>query len=207
MVYSITEDTANDIWVESSGPLHRIRNFKVEEEFPSAQVPSALRVVADPRKGIWLGLTNGDLARYQDGRTETFHFQHTLKTRVEHLAVNPDGSVLGATGDGLVGWRNGKQVTLTARNELPCDITYDSILDSQGDLWIYAQCGLIEINKEELRNWWDHPDAKVQSRLFDVFDGAQPGRAPFGGATRSPDGKLWFASGSVLQTIVLIIWR
>jgi ligand-binding sensor domain-containing protein/signal transduction histidine kinase len=201
MVYSITEDTANNIWVESSGPLHRIRNFKVDEEFPSAQVPSALRVVADPKKGIWLGLTNGDLARYQDGRTETFHFQHTLKTKVEHLAVNPDGSVLGATGDGLVGWRNGKQVTLTARNGLPCDITYDSILDSQGDLWIYAQCGLIEIKKEELRNWWDHPQAKVQSRLFDVFDGAQPGRAPFGGATRSPDGKLWFASGLVLQTV------
>jgi signal transduction histidine kinase/streptogramin lyase len=201
MVYSITEDTENNIWVESPGPLTRIRDFKVDEEFPSPQMPAAFRVVADPRKGIWLGLVNGDLARYQDGRTETFRFQHTAKTRVEQLAVNPDGSVLGATAYGLVGWRGGKQVTLTTQNGLPCDLTYASILDDQGNLWIYAQCGLIEIQKEELQNWWEHPDTKLQPRLFDALDGAQPGRAPFNGVTRSPDGKLWFASGVVLQMI------
>jgi ligand-binding sensor domain-containing protein len=201
MVQSITEDTDNNIWVESPGPLTRIRDFKVEEELPSPQMPAAFRVVADPVKGIWLGLVNGDLARYQDGRTDTFHFQHTPKSKVEQLTVNPDGSVLGTTAYGLVGWRSGKQFTLTTQNGLPCDITYASILDDQGDLWIYAQCGLIEIKKEELQNWWDHPGAKIQLRLFDAFDGAQPGRAPFGGVTRSPDGKLWFASGVVLQTI------
>ena len=38
-------------------------------------------------------------------------------------------------------------------------------------------------------------------RDSDALDGAQPGRAPFGGVTRSPDGKLWFASGVVLQMI------
>jgi signal transduction histidine kinase/ligand-binding sensor domain-containing protein len=201
MVYSMTEDTENNIWVESSGPLHRIRDFKVEEEFPSPQMPAALRVVADPKKGIWLGLMNGDLARYQDGRTETFHFQHAVKSRVEQLTVNSDGSILGTTASGLVGWRSGKQVTLTTQNGLPCEITYDSILDAQGDLWIYMQCGLVEIKKADLQNWWDHPESQIQPRLFDVFDGAQPGRAPFSGATRSPDGKLWFASGVVLQTI------
>jgi len=201
MVFSITEDTDSNIWVDSSGPLSRIRDFKVEEEFPSPQMPAAFRVVADPGRGIWLGLLNGDLARYQDGRIETFHFQHTPKSRVEQLTVNPDGSVLGATAYGLVGWRNGKQVALTMQNGLPCDITYASILDDQGNLWIYMQCGLVEIKKADLQNWWDHPDLQIQPRLFDVFDGAQPGRAPFSGATRSPDGKLWFASGVVLQTI------
>ena len=201
MVYSIAEDTENNIWVESSGPLTRIRDFKVEEELPSAQVPAGYRVVADPKKGIWLGLVNGDLARYQDGQAEAFHFQHAVKSRVEQLTVNPDGSVLGTTASGLVGWRSGKQATLTMQNGLPCEIAYDSILDAQGDLWIYMQCGLVEIKKADLQNWWDHPDAKLQPRLFDVFDGAQPGRAPFSGATRSPDGKLWFASGVVLQTI------
>jgi len=201
MVYSITEDTDHNIWVESSGALSRIRDFKVEEEFPSEQVPPAFRVVADPKRGIWLGLVNGDLARYQDGRTETFHFQDAPQSRVEQVVVNPNGSVLGATAHGLVGRRNGKQMTLTTQNGLPCEITYASIFDTRGDLWIYAQCGLIKITKEELQNWWDHPDAKLEPRVFDAFDGAQPGRAPFGGATRSPGGRLWFASGVVLQTI------
>jgi signal transduction histidine kinase len=74
-------------------------------------------------------------------------------------------------------------------------------LDDQGNLWIYMQCGLVEIKNEELQNWWEHPDTKLQPRLFDALDGAQPGRAPFNGVTRSPDGKLWFASGVVLQMI------
>jgi ligand-binding sensor domain-containing protein len=39
MVYSITEDTENNIWVESSGPLTRIRDFKVEEEFRQPRCP------------------------------------------------------------------------------------------------------------------------------------------------------------------------
>ena len=151
MIYSITEDTDNNIWVKGAGPLIRIRDFKVEEEFSSAQVPSALRVVADPKRGVWLGLTNGDLARYQDGRTETFHFQHPSQTRVQQLTVNPDGSVLGATGDGLVGWRNGKQATLTKQNGLPCDIAYASILDDRGNLWIYMQCGLVEITRRNCK--------------------------------------------------------
>ena len=30
---------------------------------------------------------------------------------------------------------------------------------------------------------------------------SQPGRAPFAGAARSPDGRLWFANGDVLQMI------
>ena len=201
MVYSITEDTDNNIWAENSRALIRIRDFRVEEEFSSQQIPAAFRVVADPRGGIWLGLVNGDLARYRNGRTETFRYQHTPKSRVVQLSVNPDGSVLGATSYGLIGWRGGKQVTLTTQNGLPCEIAYASMLDDRGNLWIYMQCGLVEINSEELQAWWEHPDVKVQPRLFDVFDGAQPGLGPFGPATRSPDRKLWFASGVVLQAI------
>jgi len=41
----------------------------------------------------------------------------------------------------------------------------------------------------------------VQLKILDVFDGVQPGRAPFEGAARSPDGRLWFANGDVLQMI------
>jgi signal transduction histidine kinase len=41
----------------------------------------------------------------------------------------------------------------------------------------------------------------MQLKTFDAFDGVQPGYAPFGGAARSPDGRLWFANGVVLQMI------
>jgi ligand-binding sensor domain-containing protein len=204
MILGITEDVDGNIWVESKGPpmsLMRIQNLEVRAEFPAPQMPAARRVAADPEGGIWLGLINGDLARYRRGQTETFHFQHTPDSRVEQVSVNPDGSVLGATAFGLIGWRRGKQLTLTVRNGLPCDVVYAFISDLRGDLWLYTQCGLVEITGTELQKWWEHPDIVLQVRVFDAFDGVQPDRAPFGAAAKSPDGRLWFANGHLLQMI------
>jgi signal transduction histidine kinase len=173
----------------------------VQEEFPVPQMPAARKVAADPKGGIWLGLMNGDLARYRRGNTEIFPFKHGEDSRVNQLIVNSDGSVLGATPLGLVAWKEGKQQTLTVRNGLPCDVVYALIQDSHRALWLYTQCGLVEIADTEMQRWWAQPDIKVQLKTFDAFDGAQPGRAPFGGAARSPDGRLWFANGVVLQMI------
>jgi signal transduction histidine kinase/ligand-binding sensor domain-containing protein len=203
-VVGMTEDVDSNIWVETIGPprtLIRIHDLKVQEEFPVPQMPAARKVAADPEGGIWLGLMNGDLARYRHGKTETFNFKHGEDSRVNQLIVNSDGSVLGATPLGLVGWKDGKQQTLTVRNGLPCDSVYALITDIQGDLWLYTECGLVEIAGSEMQRWWAQPDITVQLRTFDSFDGVQPGRAPFGGAARSPDGRLWFANGAVLQMI------
>jgi ligand-binding sensor domain-containing protein len=204
VVVGMTEDVDNDVWLETIGPpraLIRIHDLKVQEGFPAPQMPVARKVAASPKGGIWLGLMNGDLARYQHSKTEVFPFRHGEDSRVNQLIVNSDGSVLGATPLGLVGWKEGKQQTLTVRNGLPCDSVYALITDSRGDLWLYTQCGLVDIAGTELQRWWRQPDIRVQARTFDAFDGVQPGRAPFGAAARSPDGRLWFANGVVLQMI------
>jgi hypothetical protein len=200
----MTEDVDNNIWVETTGPprtLSRIHDLKVQEEFPVPQMPAARKVAADPKGGIWLGLMNGDLARYQQGKTEIFPFKHGQDSRVNQLVVNSDGSVLGSTPLGVVAWKEGKQQTLTVRNGLPCDGVYALVEDSQHALWLYTPCGLVEIAGTELERWWAQPDITVQLRTFDAFDGVQPGRAPFDGAARSLDGRLWFANGVVLQMI------
>ena len=204
LVVGMTEDVDNDIWVETTGPprtLIRIHDLKDREEFPVPQLPAARKVAADPGGGIWLGLMNGDLARYRDGKTEIFSFKHGEDSRVNQLIVNPDGSVLGATPLGLVAWKEGKQQTLTVHNGLPCDSVYALIEDGLRSLWLYTECGLVEISGTEMQRWWANPDVTVQLKTFDAFDGAQPGRAPFEGAARSPDGRLWFANGVVLQMI------
>jgi signal transduction histidine kinase/streptogramin lyase len=204
LVVGMTEDVDNNIWVETTGPprtLIRIHDLKVQEEFPVPQMPAARKVAADPEGGIWLGLVNGDLARYRHGKTEIFPFKHGEDSRVNQLIVKSDGSVLGATPLGLVGWKEGKQQTLTIRNGLPCDRVYALVEDSQRALWLYTQCGLVEIGGTEMQRWWGQPDITVQLKTFDVFDGVQPGLAIFGGAARAPDGRLWFANGVVLQMI------
>ena len=204
LVTGMTEDVDNNIWVETIGPprtLSRIRDLKVQEAFPVPQMPAARKVAADPEGGIWLGLRNGDLARYRHGKTEVFPFKHEENSVVDQLIVTSDGSVLGATPVGVIGWKEGKQQTLTIRNGLPCDAVNALIEDGQRNLWLYTQCGLVEIAGVEMQRWWGQTDIRLQPKTFDAFDGVQPGGAPFGAAARSPDGRLWFANGVALQMI------
>jgi signal transduction histidine kinase/streptogramin lyase len=204
MIVGITEDVSNNIWVESKGPpmtLMRIENFRVREEFPAPQTPAARRIAPDPSGGLWLGLMNGDLARFNEGRTEIFEFENHPDSRVEQMTVNEDGSVLAATASGLRGWKRGRLSTLMVRNGLPCDVAYGLVIDDRANLWIYLGCGLIEVSSAELQDWWNDPDFVVHPRIFDAKDGAQPERAAFGSAARSSDGRLWFANWAALQMI------
>jgi ligand-binding sensor domain-containing protein/signal transduction histidine kinase len=204
VVAGITEDVDNNVWIETIGPprtLIHVRDFKVREMFPVPKMPAARKLAADPAGGIWLGLMNGDLARYRHGETEIFHFNRREDSRVNQLLVTSDGSVLGATAVGLIGWRKEKQQTLGSRNGLPCEGVFSFVFDNQDALWLYTQCGLIQIQSTELKKWWEISDVSLQLKIFDRFDGVQPGLAPFDAATKSPDGRLWFANGVVLQMI------
>jgi signal transduction histidine kinase/ligand-binding sensor domain-containing protein len=204
MAVGITEDSEHNIWVEATGrpgALLLIQDFKVRKEFPPPEVPLARRIVADPRGGIWLGLMTGDLARYRDGQINTFSFGDHPKSPVMALMVSSDGSILGATGFGVVGWKDGKKQTLDVRNGLPCKAVNGLIADDAGNLWLYAQCGLIKIGNDQMQLWWEHPDRKLTLRVFDTFEGVQPGLGQFNNSTKTPDGRLWFANGNVVQVI------
>jgi len=204
VIVDISEDIDNSIWLETIGPprtLIRIRDFKVQEQFPAPGMPAARQVAADPEGGIWLGLRNGDLAHYRNGHADVIAFRHSPDLQVQQLIVNSDGSVLGATAFGLIGWKQGKKQTLTSENGLPCNSVFTLILDKTGALWLFTQCGLVQIANAELKKWWEHPDIVLKMRVLDQFDGVQPGLAPFQKAARTPDGRLWFANSVVLQMI------
>jgi len=205
-VRAMTEDVDGSIWVATSNAnqtrrrLLHIQDLRIREEISSPQLPLANTLAADPQGGVWLGFASGGLARYRDGQMEFFSLNRSGP--VHGLLVNSDASVLAATTSGLVGWQNGRVQSLTVRNGLPCDIIYALIFDRKASLWLYAACGLIAIPNAELQRWWKSPDTTVESRLLDVFDGAQPMSTPFRpNASQSPDGRLWFANQSVVQMI------
>ena len=60
---------------------------------------------------------------------------------------------------------------------------------------------MVEFPDSELQRWWANPDAIVQNRVYDTFDGAQPNIGSFNPAAYSPDGRVWFASGVVVQMV------
>jgi signal transduction histidine kinase len=160
-------------------------------------------MASDPHDGIWLGLTNGDLLRYRHGQVETFPPNPGAHARkFEALMANADGSVLGATDEGLVVWKAGVRNLLSARNGLPCDDIYAFTQDDAGNWWFYTKCGVIKISNSELEKWWAQPASSVNVQLFDVFDGAQPGPTKMQPKpTTSIDGRLWFANDSIVQMV------
>ena len=204
-VIAITEDRTHNIWAEvlgSPGKLLRIQGREVREELSEPRMPAATSLAADPQDGIWLGLVDGDLARYRQGRLETFSAGSATKSRVRQILVQPDGSVFVATSSGLTEWKDGRLQTLTSKNGRPCNSLYGLVSDNSNALWLYAQCGLLRVADTELRKWWNGVNAGVMADTFDVFDGARPWSPNFEPHTsRSPDGRLWFANNYVVQMI------
>jgi len=203
VVTAITEDLDHNIWAATTQPaLFRIQDFEVREEIAPPRIPRVLSLAADPKDGIWLGLTNGDLARYRRAQLEILPTSRPVKHPISNLLVDPDGATWGVTQDGLFQWKEGKEEILNSYNGLPCDNVFALVKDNREALWLDAQCGILVIEGSELNRWWQQPDVKLNVRTLDVFDGAQPGLTNFRPeVSKSPDGRLWFANENILQMV------
>jgi PAS domain S-box-containing protein len=207
IVVAMAEDIDHNVWASvirnPPGRPARLICFR-DGRFIKEVSDQGLDVVslaADPQSGLWLGLIQGGLARYRNDQVQVFPLKDA-NARVSQVLANSDGSVLAATNHGLVERRGDSQHTLDGNNGLPCNRIYALVIDKHSDLWLYAECGLIEIKSDDLERWREHPDLKVKFDLFDTFDGAQPYLPPFRPvATRSNDGRLWFANDTVAQMI------
>jgi PAS domain S-box-containing protein len=205
LVLGLTEDVDGNIWAECKDAherrLLRIRDFNVREQFSQPQVPKAKAIVADPKGGIWLGAVTGELTFFRDGIAHTSPLKLKRGSWAYQIAVDPDGSVITASDDGLVMLRAGKVQHLGKENGLPCDGANGFAVDDNRNLWLASPCGFIEISASDVQRWWTHPETIVQARVFGPLDGSRPGRVSFNPAAKSPDGRLWFVNGVVLQMI------
>jgi signal transduction histidine kinase/ligand-binding sensor domain-containing protein len=203
VVTAIAEDVDHNIWAATTQPaLFRIQDLAVREEIQPPRIPRVLSLAADPKDGIWLGLTNGSIARYQHGRLDTVTTNRPGSFSVRNLLIDADGSAWWVTQEGLFRWKEGRVENLTSHNGLPCDDIFALVRDSQGSLWLDTQCGLVAIDSVELERWWHQPDRKLRVKTLDVFDGVQPGLTNFRPeVSRAPDGKLWFANENILQVV------
>ena len=204
MVMAMVEDVDGNLWAECRGDpskLVRIRDLQVREVFPKSQVPLGSRLASDPHGGIWI-VGSKDLALFRNGKVETkVSLGATGSPLHRHIVVQADGSVLLGTENGLVGWRNGKLQRMTTRNGLPCDFIIAFAQDKAQNWWLYTRCGVVQLSDKDLQRWWTNPETAVQSSLYDAFDGAQPNIGSFNAAATTPDGKVWFSSGVVVQMV------
>ena len=204
---AITEDANHTIWALT--PHHELFRVKDQTAYLVISVSSDNRptgyLAPDHKGGLWIGSLNGTLTYYRDGQTSTISIpaQGSEFTLMD-LAVDSDDSLLLSTSEGLFRWDNQHWQVLNHRNGIPEGAVFTAIRDDVGALWLYAQRGLVRITKAEYDRWLGHSDRKLQTEVFDKFDGLRP-RLTFlplqPMSTKTRDGKLWFAASDVLQMI------
>jgi len=202
-VFAITEDIRNSIWVRAGKSLYRIEDLQVVEEFNSPEISTDFTLAANPKGGIVMGLVNGDLLFYQDGVTRTYPSSETGNTaQIRDLIVDKDGSVWATNVNELIRLKDGKRQRLSTANGFPCDGVFALVKDASEAIWLYTRCGMVAIEKPELDRWWTNPGSHITYKQIDEFDGVEPGLTPLKPqAVRTPDGRLWFVNGRILEML------
>jgi len=202
--HSIAEDSAGDLWIcQDQGLFHLLRG-SVVEQIPWARLGRqglALAVTADRlHGGLWLGFSEGGVAYFKDGQVRALYgaADGLGEGRVNGVQFDRDGTLWAATEGGLSQVKNGRIVTLSGQNGLPCDAVNWMMEDDARSVWLYTACGLVRIARPELHAWVENPKRKIQATVFDNSEGLRfvalrGGLSPRFG--KSPDGRLWYASG------------
>ncbi|HEU4769038.1 MAG TPA: two-component regulator propeller domain-containing protein [Pyrinomonadaceae bacterium] len=215
-VVAIAQDTEKTLWFanEHAG-LFEVSGEKVVQQIPWSRLGRNDHVsvmAADPKGGIWLGFFLGGVVYYNDGQVRASYStaNGVPAGRVSDLYFEPDGALWIATQGGLSRYKNGRFVTLTAENGLPCDGVHWVKEDDARSFWLYTPCGLVRVARTELAAWANAVDhdvnakPKVWATLFDSSDGVRviaSGNHFSPQVARSTDGKLWFSPGDGLSLI------
>lgn len=205
VILGMTEDVDHAVWALALGKSTKavaIRNGAIIDEIPLPHVRISGAIMADPRQGIWLGISDEGLVRYAGDQKEILSTKDLQNPVIRNLLIDSDGSIWAGSTQGLIHWNHRARSLLNSRNGLPCDSIYTLIKDNANTLWMSASCGFIGIADSELRRWQRDPHASVKARLLDSFDGAQPAYTPFRPhASKAPDGRLWFTNSYTVQVI------
>ena len=200
MVVGMIEDIDGNIWAECSAvreSLYGSAISRCKKEFSASQVPPGRISLRIRREEFGSALAKESLRAFANGALQKYQIplRRARLRSTNQIIAEADGSVLAAFDDGLVGLRQGKAQRMTTKNGLPCDTIYSFIQDKEKRWWLNTQCGVVEFSDSELQRWWANPDAVIQTRLYDVLDGARPSaRLPFNSAASSPDGRVWFVN-------------
>jgi len=198
----LTADSAGNIWITNTeSGLYRFRGRELVEYFPWAKLgirgASSNPLVMDTvNGGLWLGSWGGGVVYFKDSQVRASYGPDAGlgAGRVNSVQVDSNGALWAGTDGGLSRIKNGRVITLTSKNGLPCDSALDVLEDDAHSLWVSMACGLVRIARPELDAWVADPQRRIQATVFDNSDGVRShgiwGATPH--VAKTADGKLWF---------------
>ena len=200
VVFSITGDGAGNIWISHQEGLFQLVQTRVVERIPWARLgrrePASALMHDAMKGGLWLGFRDGGVAYFRDGRIGASYegSEGLTPGMVRGFYVDRKRNLWAATVGGLSGIQDGRVLTLTSRNGLPCDMVHWMMEDDADSVWLYLACGLVRIARAEFDAWASDPKQQIRTTVFDSSDGVKALGLPFGysSVVAKADGKIWF---------------
>jgi signal transduction histidine kinase/ligand-binding sensor domain-containing protein len=201
VVHSITGDSAGNLWMSHQEGLFHLLEARLVERIPWAKLgrrEPATAVLHDARQGgLWLGFRDGGVAYFNDGQISASYAaaEGLGEGMIRSFYPDASGSLWAATDGGLSRIKDGRVLTLSSRNGLPCNTVHWMMEDDTHSVWLYTACGLVRIARSELDAWASNPKQTIQAAVFDSSDGVSSHLYPGGysaNVAKSADGKLWF---------------
>jgi len=212
-VHYITGDKAGNLWLSEQKSLMQLVDGRLVERIPWSQLgPDEIaEVLLSSREpgGVWLGFwAGGRLSYFKDGQIRRSYTaaDGLGEGNVPDLQLDRYGALWAATQDGgLSRLKDGRIVTLTTRNGLPCNAIHWALEDDDGSFWLYTTCGLVRISRSEMDAWIADPKHRIQTTVWDSTDGVRlrsSAASAYGPrVAKSTDGKLWFVTGEGVQIV------
>lgn len=173
---------------------------------PDVSAPEVCAIARDPAGATWCGFAHGGLARVAEGRVTHFREADGLASdAVTCLLAEPDGTVWVGTADrGVSRFKDGRFATVGPEHGLVDNAICAIVDDGRGCLWLSTHHGIQRIDKGALNRCADGSSPVFSSQVYDRSDGLPIIEFTSGFqsvAGRTPDGRLWFASGKGLVSV------
>jgi signal transduction histidine kinase/ligand-binding sensor domain-containing protein len=208
MVARMAEDQQGTVWISTFTTqlddtiLSFVRpNERVAHRFITRLGMSNV-TIPDVHSGIWILDRSGNIAHISGGEVQVQQNQLLQQKHPLGMMQDPGGTLYIWCREGLLLIRGAEGRFIADPQLAACQI-HQSIFDLGGNLWAGGKCGLLRIQKREVEGWWSQLNAIPQPRLLiEGRDGYDVNWGEFSPTiSRSPDGKLWFATKSGLQMV------
>jgi ligand-binding sensor domain-containing protein len=173
--YAITTDPTGSAWFSSRwGGLFRwadgaLAGFESNQDIAHRV---GLSTLTDTSGRIWIGFTDGSIARHENGRFTAYAQKDTFGTdRAAAIYEDESHNIwVGANGS-LSQFQNGRFLTVSSKDGFPSDNVTAILGDDEGLLWLGVGSGLLRLNKDEFNRATADPSHRIQYALYDVSDG------------------------------------
>ena len=201
-VRTIGFDAEGRLWAIGEG-LDRLEDGKLVRirQRPQLCDPSNVNYMHLMKDGSMLvGTASGMMRVHTDGRSECFKETEVLaRNDIRNIYEDEQGTLWVGSIGGISRFKDGRRENLVGPSGPFNTAVYGLLDDGAGGFWASTPKGLFRIEKAKIEQYRDKSVAMSIYRSFGTADGMDSPVGTGGGqptASRSPDGRLWFATAT-----------